>query len=72
MIIFTFSMISNFKIDKCLNNFQKHLFGLLRLRKYQTSLQIFIPLENEAVKHAFVEFKVQCLEVFCCHGNLAF
>ena len=27
------------------------------------------PRENEAVKHDLVEFKVQCLKVFCCHGN---
>ena len=27
------------------------------------------PHENEAVKHDLVEFKVQCLKVFCCHGN---
>ena len=25
--------------------------------------------ENEAIKHDFVEFKVQCLKVFCYHGN---
>ena len=25
--------------------------------------------ENEAVKHDLVEFKVQCLNVFCYHGN---
>ena len=24
---------------------------------------------NEAIKHDFVEFKVQCLNVFCYHGN---
>ena len=25
--------------------------------------------ENEAIKHDLVEFKVQCLKVFCYHGN---
>ena len=25
--------------------------------------------ESEAVKHDLIEFKVQCLKVFCCHGN---
>ena len=25
--------------------------------------------ENEAIKHDLVEFKVQCLNVFCYHGN---
>ena len=36
-------IITNFKTDRYLNNFQEHLFGILRLRKYQTSLQIFFP-----------------------------
>ena len=35
---FSFLIITNFIY---LNNFQEHLFGLLRLRKYQTSLQNF-------------------------------
>ena len=30
---------------------------------------ISFPRESEAVKHGLVEFKVQCLKVFCCHGN---
>ena len=33
------------------------------------SLQNSLLLENEAVKHDLVEFKVQCLKVLCCHGN---
>ena len=60
---------SNFKTDRYLNNFQKQFFGTLGLRKYQTSLQIFFLRENEAIKHDLVEFKVQCLKVFCYHGN---
>ena len=36
-------IITNFKTDTYPNNFQEHLFGILRLRKYQTSLQIFFP-----------------------------
>ena len=28
-----------------------------------------IKIENEAIKHDVVEFKVQCLKVFCYHGN---
>ena len=28
-----------------------------------------IECKNEAVKHDLIEFKVQFLEVFCCHGN---
>ena len=31
------------RLDSYLNNFQEHLFGMLRLRKYQTSLQNFFP-----------------------------
>ena len=27
------------------------------------------PRNNEAIKHHLVEFKVQCLKVFCYHGN---
>ena len=41
--IFTFFIITNFKTDRYLNNFQEHLFGILRLRKYLTSLQNFFP-----------------------------
>ena len=58
--------MTNFKTDRYLNNFQEHLFGILRLIKYQTSLQNFFP---KAVKHDLMEFKIQCLNVFCCHGN---
>ena len=47
--IFTFFIITNFKTERYLNNFQEHLVGILRLRKYQTSLQIFFARENEAV-----------------------
>ena len=32
---------TNFKTDKYLNKFQEDLSGILRLRKYQTSLQNF-------------------------------
>ena len=63
--MFTFLIITNFKTDRYLNNFQEHLFGILRLRKCQVSF----PLENEAIKHDLVEFKVQCLKVFCYPGN---
>ena len=31
--------------------------------------KISFPCENEAVKHDLVKFKVQCLKVFCYHGN---
>ena len=61
--------MTNFKTDRYLNNFQEHLFGILRLRKYQTHFKISFPRENEAIKHYLVEFNVQCLKVFCYHGN---
>ena len=64
--IFTFLIITNFQT---VNNFQEHLFGILKLRKYQTPIQDSFPQENEAVKPDLVEFKVQHLKVFCCHGN---
>ena len=38
---FIFFIITNFKTDRYLNNFQEHLFGILRPRKYQTPLQNF-------------------------------
>ena len=41
--IFTFLIITNFKTDRYLNNFVEHLSGILRVRKYQTSLQNFFP-----------------------------
>ena len=31
--------------------------------------EISFPRENEAIKHDLVEFNVQCLKVFCHHGN---
>ena len=62
-------IITNFKTDRYLNNFKEHLLGILRLRKSQTSLQIFFPRENEAIKHDLVKFKVQCLKVFSYRGN---
>ena len=68
----TFETDFNFKTDRYSNNFQKHLFGILKLRKYQMFFKIsliYFPREKEAVKHDLVEFKVQCLKVFCCHDN---
>ena len=35
---FTFLTTNNFKTDRYLNNFQEHLFGILRMRKYQMLL----------------------------------
>ena len=43
IIINTFFIITNFKTYRYLNNFQEHLFRILRLRKYQTLLQNFFP-----------------------------
>ena len=33
------------------------------------SLQNFFPRENEAIKHDLVEFKIECLKVFCYYVN---
>ena len=37
------STMNVLKTDRYLSNFQEHLYGMLRLRKYQTSLQNFFP-----------------------------
>ena len=44
-------------------------FLLLRLRNIKRHFKISFPSKNEAVKHALVKFKVQCLKVFCFHGH---
>ena len=31
--------------------------------------KISFPRQNEAIKHDLVEFKVQCLKIFCYHSN---
>ena len=64
-----FLIITNFKTDRSLENFQEHLFEILRLRKYQMSLQNFFPTSERGYKNDLVKFKVQCLKVFCYHGN---
>ena len=33
------------------------------------SMRISFPREKEAVEHDLVKFEVQCLKVFCYHGN---
>ena len=57
-------LIANFKTDKYLNNFQEHLFGILKCH-----LKISFARENKAIKHDLVEFKVQSLKAFGYHGN---
>ena len=37
--------------------------------EFNRHFKISFPRENEAVKHDLVKFKVQCLKVFCYHGN---
>ena len=69
MTIFTFFIITNFKTDRYLNNFQEHLSWIPKLRKCQRRFKISFPRENEVVKHDLVELKVQCLKVFCCYGS---
>ena len=41
-------IVTNFKTDRYLNNFQEHLVGILRRRIYQTSLQNFFPTWERA------------------------
>ena len=54
------------KTDRYLNNFQEHLLGIENTKRH---FKISFPRENEYIKHDLVEFKVQCLKVFCYHGN---
>ena len=69
MTIFTFLIITNFKKDRYLNNFQEHLFGILDWENAKHHFKISFPRENEAIKHDLVEIKVQRLMAFCYHGN---
>ena len=62
-------IITNFKTDRYLNNFQEHSLGYQDWENAKRHFKISFPRENEAVKHDLVEFKVQYLKVFCCHGN---
>ena len=39
------------------------------LRLIKCLFKISFPRENEAVKHDLVKSELQCLTVFCCHGN---
>ena len=59
--LFHIFIITNFKTYRYLNNFQDHSNMNTKTEK--------IPRENEAIKHDLVEFKVQCLKIFCYHGN---
>ena len=46
------------------------MFRILKLTKdANRDFKISFPRENEAIKHELVEFKVQCLKVFCYRGN---
>ena len=40
-----------------------------KTEKIPNVTSVSFPLENEDVKHDLVNFKVQCLKVFCYHGN---
>ena len=67
--MFTFFIITNFNTGGYLNNFQQHFIWDTKTEKIPNVASKFFPHENEAVKHDLVEFKVQCLKVFCYHGN---
>ena len=70
----------NLKLDQVMFNslvltWQRNFevtFGIFSVLVFQISvLESYLdePRENEAIKHDLVEFKVQCLKVFCYHGN---
>ena len=60
--IFTVLIITNFRTNRYLNNFQGHLFGILKLRNTKRHFKISFSRENEAVKHDLVEFKASVFE----------
>ena len=63
----TFFIIINFKTDRYLN--RTFIWNIKTEKIPIVTSKIFFPRENEAIKHDLVEFKVQCLKVFCYHGN---
>ena len=66
--IFTFLIVTNFKTDRYLNNFQEHLFGILNTEKIlHVTSKFFSHVQTRLLN--MVEFKVQCLKVFGYHGN---
>ena len=64
MTISTVLIITNFKTDRYLNNFQGHLFGLLKLRKYQMSLQNFPHLETKVLNMTWSNLTFSVLRSF--------
>ena len=48
---------------------QRFLIFYKEMLAIETTVSISFPGENEAIKHDLVEFKVQCLKIFCYHGN---
>ena len=64
--MFTLFLINNFKTDILITFKNTHLGYWENTKRH---FEISFSRENEAVKHDLVEFKVQALKVFCCHGN---
>ena len=51
-------------------NFQEHLFGILRLRKYQNVTSKFLShLKTRMLNMTWSNLRFQCLKVFRYHGN---
>ena len=61
--------MTNFKTDGYLNNFKNIYLGTKAEKIPNVTSKFLFHMKGEAVKHDLVEFKVQCLKVFCCHGN---
>ena len=58
----------NFEVTFCI--FSVLVFQISVFESY-LDICFKISYDQEAVKHDLVEFKVQCLKVFCYHGNKA-
>ena len=50
-------IITNFKTDRYLNNFQEHLLEYWDWENSKRHIKISFPRENYAIKHDLVEFK---------------
>ena len=68
-LIFTYCLF----VEKKLVTIKHFLLNFFGGSKYwentKRHFKISFTRENEAIKHDLVEFKVQCLKVFCYHGN---
>ena len=58
--------INRIEIQYISGKMMRKNFNFDLLKRY---FKISLSRENEAIKHDLVDFKVQCLKVFCYHRN---